>query len=166
MRCRDVRRHLSAFLDGELEGEVRREIEKHLEGCRECMEEYRALVEAVSLVRELPRLEAPERLWAGIRARLEAEARRGSAITWPLIPLGRRAVAALISIVAVGAILVILSFLLLRGAEEPPIGLYVREHCAFQPFPLSLPIGPSSPAEGAPSDWELQTLIALHYGEE
>lgn len=164
MRCRDVRRHLSAFLDGELEGEVREEIERHLERCGECMEEYKALAEAVSLVRGLPRLEAPEGLWVRIKARLE-EPRK------PTIRLliGWRALAALISLIVIGAMLGLLSFHLLSGrTEEPPIGLYVSEHRALQPLSPGLPIGPVSPVAGGEiySDRELQTLIAWHYEGE
>lgn len=50
---------LSAYLDGELSREEVGYVARHLDGCEECIAEFRALQEARAAVRTLPRLELP-----------------------------------------------------------------------------------------------------------
>lgn len=43
MQCKKARRHLTAYLDGELDARLRKEIEDHLAGCGACETERKAL---------------------------------------------------------------------------------------------------------------------------
>ena len=40
MRCKKVKRELSAFIDGEISSKLKREIEEHLHQCADCFREY------------------------------------------------------------------------------------------------------------------------------
>jgi hypothetical protein len=67
--CRDFDRHLAAYLEGEAQPAVDRHA-RECPYCRVVLEDLRAIREASS---ELPLPEPPARLWANIRATLEAE---------------------------------------------------------------------------------------------
>jgi len=74
MNCDNIRDQLSAFFDGELAGDSREQVFQHLqdcESCREVLESYRSLRQAVA---EFGTSSPPESVWAAIRSELEEEA--------------------------------------------------------------------------------------------
>jgi hypothetical protein len=54
MRCREVERKISAYLDDELESGMRQSIETHLNRCGECRKQLEGLGELDGLLQELP----------------------------------------------------------------------------------------------------------------
>ncbi len=75
MSCRNVRRRLSAYLDGDLPVGETREVAAHLEACPECGRHWRSLRAALDLVASAPRLAPPEPIAAQVGDRLEVESR-------------------------------------------------------------------------------------------
>jgi anti-sigma factor RsiW len=57
MNCSQVKRKLSAFMDGEMDGAISRIIEQHLDGCRDCQEYLLQFKEVDGLIYGLPRIE-------------------------------------------------------------------------------------------------------------
>ncbi|HID57206.1 TPA: hypothetical protein EYP37_11800 [Candidatus Poribacteria bacterium] len=186
MRCRDVRGKLSEFLDGELDERTRDEIRRHLEICEECAREYDGILEAVSLVRNLPEIEPPKDMWMTLKTRLEGV--EGLRFTWPerlkrLIapPLARHpAFAPLILLILVGMFAVVGWWTFMRSGSDIPemqlLSLYVQEHARYlRQMPASdLFLGSEVVQElKAPvkfgetgSGYELQTYISLYYEGE
>lgn len=119
MSCADCRADLTAYLDGELADDRGSAMRGHLRGCAACRavsDDEGALRDGL---RELPALDPPASLWAGVQAQLAAaEAkdaetpawRRALARWWPSIP--RYAFGA----VACAAIAIVV--LQLRGKHE------------------------------------------------
>lgn len=66
MNCEQAEDILSAYLDNILETTERTEVESHLAGCAECSETLGAFRRDDALLREAPRLEAPDSLRARI----------------------------------------------------------------------------------------------------
>ncbi|MBL4637242.1 MAG: zf-HC2 domain-containing protein [Kofleriaceae bacterium] len=70
MRCITVKKHSSAYLDGELEAGQSSAIRGHLricEACQQCYEEEAGLIAAAS---ELQPLDPPDHLWQGILSQI------------------------------------------------------------------------------------------------
>ncbi|MGC9319736.1 MAG: anti-sigma factor family protein [Armatimonadota bacterium] len=76
MRCTEVREKLAEYQLGALSEAERSAMEGHLESCAECRAEMEALERLDALLQPAERVEAPEDLWEGVRARL-APRRRG-----------------------------------------------------------------------------------------
>src|SRR5579862_2619347 len=72
MLTRHVSRLLSAYHQGELDPATACRVEAHLRHCSRCRQEDAAIRSAAALVRNLPLVTAPEPLWDGIEARLQA----------------------------------------------------------------------------------------------
>ena len=75
MRCRDVGRRLSDWLDGDLPPAAAGAIDTHLAGCPGCRARAEGLREVSRLVADLPRLEAAEPVAQEVLTRLEVETR-------------------------------------------------------------------------------------------
>jgi hypothetical protein len=73
MRCQDVERRLSAYLDGELGEHEAAGVEEHLTDCGSCAAMERETRGAVDGLRALPGLDAPEGMWSRIAAELDAQ---------------------------------------------------------------------------------------------
>ena len=72
MSCKLVRRHLDAFVDGELDPTAQIDFERHLETCVECQEHLAFETSFRRQTREaLGRVEAPEHLWGRALRRLD-----------------------------------------------------------------------------------------------
>ena len=74
MRCKTVRRLLSDYAEGVLDVEKSEKVRSHLEACDGCMqklEEHRAYMEKVALLRDV---RAPEGFLEGVKARIRSEA--------------------------------------------------------------------------------------------
>ena len=54
VRCSEVRRDLSAFIDGRLDPEKQTALERHISGCPQCEKEIVTLQATVSLLHRLP----------------------------------------------------------------------------------------------------------------
>jgi|GEM_PF-1306546 len=187
MRCRDVRKKLSEFLDGELDERTRDEVQRHLAICGECSREYDEMIEAVSLVRNLPKLDPPEDMWSALKMELERVGR--SKVTWGerlkglmTPPLARHPVlASLILLIVAGTFVMMGWWMLTRSASDIPeiqlLSLYVQEHARYYSRQI-LPSDPflgseivrelKTPAKvrGTGSSYELQTYISLYYEGE
>ncbi len=75
MICLRARRHLSAFIDGDLPPNTARRLATHLESCFDCAERLRSLRAALESLNELPRLSSGESVAARVFDRLEVESR-------------------------------------------------------------------------------------------
>ncbi|MGE0548212.1 MAG: anti-sigma factor [Kofleriaceae bacterium] len=70
MKCEQIQRELTAYLEGELEGARGSHVRGHLRGCESC----RAVASSEAAVRDglrsLPPVDPPPSLWSGIQAQL------------------------------------------------------------------------------------------------
>jgi hypothetical protein len=76
--------------------------EEHLTGCPVCQGELEALRGLRSELRELPELEAPPDLWAGIEARLPSASSRRSRLRWPGLVALQVAAMAAVFVIGIG----------------------------------------------------------------
>ena len=72
MKCERVREKLlTEYVDGRASETIKMEVERHLNGCGECREYYQTLKEkVVSPLQEAGPMEAPEKVWEGVRDRI------------------------------------------------------------------------------------------------
>ena len=115
MSCDSVRPQLTAYLDGELPDDRGSAVRGHLRGCAACRQ---AATDEAALrdgLRELPPVDPPPSLWAGVQARLAAEeiadserpAWRRALARWmpkaPQLALGSAVLAAAVILVVIRA---------------------------------------------------------------
>jgi len=108
MKCDRHAERLSALADGELSEKSARSLKQHIEECRKCREELRAVRALKNAIRDHTRsVEPPAGFWLGVRARmteLEQAARHPTRRTFFLPPI--YAVAAVVVLtLAMGAII-------------------------------------------------------------
>jgi len=72
MSCDDIRPQLTAYLDGELDADRGSAVRGHLRGCSLCRDAARDEAAVRDGLRELPPLDPPASLWAGVQAQLAA----------------------------------------------------------------------------------------------
>lgn len=72
--CRSIRAQFSAYLDGSLTGVAMQSIAGHLEGCRECADDFRLWRQTQQALTELGPARAPADLGLRIRVALSREA--------------------------------------------------------------------------------------------
>ncbi len=72
MSCDRVRRQLTSYLDGELEGSDGSVVRGHLRECAACREVAGEEAMLRDQLRQLPTLDPPPSLWAGVQAQLAA----------------------------------------------------------------------------------------------
>jgi negative regulator of sigma E activity len=70
MKCQDVCKNLSAYLDGELDKGEASIIATHLMACNHCRNEWEQLNKASVLLRELPEIEPPPEFMLGLSEKL------------------------------------------------------------------------------------------------
>jgi hypothetical protein len=75
MKCPDVRRRLSVWLDGELPPATAGAVDSHLAGCERCRTRAEELRHVSRLVGDLPSLEASDSVAQEVLTRLEVETR-------------------------------------------------------------------------------------------
>ena len=75
MRCDEVRRFLSDYLEGALSAEQRQQVEQHLQACIVCQHEQRMLERVPPLLRQWSPSVPSEQIWAGIAPRIQTESR-------------------------------------------------------------------------------------------
>ncbi|MBC8438597.1 MAG: zf-HC2 domain-containing protein [Deltaproteobacteria bacterium] len=56
-RCKDIRKKISAFQDGEVNQAQKESIEIHLQNCRECKKEFEAMMLTYQSIDKLPQIE-------------------------------------------------------------------------------------------------------------
>ncbi len=126
--CKQIRKLISAYVDGELSPDQKARVETELTGCDDCRAEYERLLRMRALVWEVFQQDlrgASERsVWEGVEARIaEIDAARAEGGSWaagirgwlerlrlgltsPLAPAG---VAAAVATVAIAAVLMVLA---------------------------------------------------------
>lgn len=72
MTCDDVRPQLTAYLDGELADDRGSAVRGHLRGCAGCRQAARDEAVLRDALRELPPIDPPATLWAGVQRQLAA----------------------------------------------------------------------------------------------
>ena len=79
MRCRRVRRRLSAFLDGELSEKQASQMAEHIAACPDCQQEVASLSSVWEQLGERREVDPSPYFWTRLRARIaQAEERRFS----------------------------------------------------------------------------------------
>lgn len=95
MKCQEVERQLSTYLDGELSDHATSALRGHLRTCEACRALADAEAKLVESLRQLPALEPPPALWQAVRAQLaeqeiaDARAGRGARL-WASVWRGAR----------------------------------------------------------------------------
>ena len=99
MFSKHVTKDISAYCNAELPADESRQFAAHVMSCAKCRREFEEIKRGVKLAEQLPLLEAPETLWAGIEAALDLpQPAETSGRSWQLRVA---AVAAVIVVVAV-----------------------------------------------------------------
>ena len=73
MTCDKVKSQLTAYLDGELADDRGSAVRGHLRGCADCRQTATTEAALRDGLRELPSVDPPASMWAGVQARLAAE---------------------------------------------------------------------------------------------
>ena len=72
MNCPFDKEKLSGYYDGELGAAERSEVERHIASCSECLRDLGELKSAALLVKDLPRLRAPQSIAEGVSREIQA----------------------------------------------------------------------------------------------
>jgi len=70
-RCRDIKKKLSAFQDGEVNQIQKESIEIHLQSCRECKKQFAAMMHTYQSIDKLPQIEADPIFAQQVMARID-----------------------------------------------------------------------------------------------
>jgi len=70
MKCRELLKHLSDYLDRDLDPAIRRRIESHVKDCKPCVAFISTLKKTVGVLNRLPRAALPSDLRSRLRQRL------------------------------------------------------------------------------------------------
>ena len=71
MECTDIQKYFSEYIDDRLSDKKKTVVKDHLETCQACKEELAALKKTVDRVRDLPKVNAPEKFLFQLNERLE-----------------------------------------------------------------------------------------------
>ena len=71
MKCEEYRELFSDFIDGELSEEQTEDFKNHLKSCKACKEELERFRQAQTLLKLLPKKEAPPEIWEVIEAEVK-----------------------------------------------------------------------------------------------
>src|SRR5512138_1094526 len=120
--CRDWRRLLSAFIEGDMPAEEASLVSRHLETCAGCRREAAELRRTVEVLRRLPQEPAPPEILRGVRQAIRASRRRASPAAWAWARWARVAApAAAVLLVGLAALLLPQRHAVLREeAVRPP----------------------------------------------
>jgi anti-sigma factor (TIGR02949 family) len=151
MNCQLFRRHVGAFVDGELDAATAVEFESHLGDCEPCLDFLELEGFTRQLVREaMPEVDAPPHLADRVRAALDEEDERdGSVAPQPFLPIRWRIAMPLSAAAAIG--IFILAAMEAQGKQDEALALdVVRVHSSGLPADVSLADGePEAEAEGS-----------------
>ena len=67
MKCEDVQRLFSVYVDNQLDPKESKLVKEHLSDCRTCQEEWRGFKRAVQITRSLPEIEPPSDLFQRVK---------------------------------------------------------------------------------------------------
>ncbi|MFA6004662.1 MAG: zf-HC2 domain-containing protein [Elusimicrobiota bacterium] len=70
LKCRQLLKHLSSYLDREIDPALCRHIESHIQGCRPCVAFISTLKKTVAVLKRQPAAAPPARLKQAWRRRL------------------------------------------------------------------------------------------------
>ena len=73
MKCQEIQKRFSAYLDGELDENQRKIIQSHLRGCTTCQEALNILAETWNLLDTLPKPEPVPYFYTRLKARMASE---------------------------------------------------------------------------------------------
>ena len=74
MKCTEAKGLLSPYLDGAVTGTEMQGLQEHLDGCAECMREYRSLRRTQQLLMSVGRVQEPADLGLKLRLAISREA--------------------------------------------------------------------------------------------
>jgi len=132
MRCKKVKRELSAFIDGEVTPKLKGEIEEHLRQCADCFSEHQKFKLMIQQTANTPRITPPPSMFLEVRRRIRSAEKTGKKFRFP------RKVVFVPSIVAVVVVLLLTTLMLNynvlhfgNGAVEGEIlamNVYLQQH--------------------------------------
>ena len=70
MRCRELLKYLSDYIDRDLDASICRHIDSHMKGCKPCAAFISTLKKTVGVLKRQPRAALPTSLRRRLRARL------------------------------------------------------------------------------------------------
>lgn len=76
MKCSDVEKHISLYIDNDLPDVMRREMEEHLADCENCRRVYRETRAVRTLLQERPAVKAPETFARDVNRMIDKEQER------------------------------------------------------------------------------------------
>lgn len=71
MRCRELLKHLSDYIDGDLDPSSCRHIDAHMKGCRPCIAFIKTLRKTKAVLGHQPKASPPAGLRSELRERLQ-----------------------------------------------------------------------------------------------
>jgi hypothetical protein len=73
MKCVDVKKYLSEYIDGKLEGELKEQVEEHLLSCGACSEDLDAMMAIKEQLGKMEEIEVPQDFMSSIHKRIEED---------------------------------------------------------------------------------------------
>ena len=154
MRCITVKKHSSAYLDGDLDAGQSSAIRGHLRTCDACQECYEEEVRLVAAASELQELDPPDHLWQGIVAQIaDAEiADSEKADRLPVRRVIRRVIPVNWRLHAIGATSLAIALVVLyfdSGSPDTPEedGFSANEQVVQSAVPKALALAPKAPTK-------------------
>jgi hypothetical protein len=73
MKCGDVKKYLSEYIDGKLEGELNEQVEEHLSSCEACSEDLDTIMAIKEQLGKMGEIEVPQDFISSIHKRIEED---------------------------------------------------------------------------------------------
>ncbi len=150
MSCNEARSLLSSYLDGAVTGRQMQAVGDHLEGCRDCADEYAMLQQTQQLVAALPRPQAPADLALKLRIAVSREAAMARRPRWEGFRVRlQNSLDALMLPATAGLVSALLIFGMLVGlftiptpaqgsANDVPTMLYIPPEMTASPYTIGM----------------------------
>lgn len=90
MKCEDVQRLFSVYVDNQLDPKESKLVKEHLSDCRTCQEEWREFNRAVQITRSLPEIEPPSNLFQRVKEGISPFSKKRKLLTRVVRPLSFR----------------------------------------------------------------------------
>jgi len=121
MKCSDVRKKLSRYIDGMLEDKMRDIVEEHLASCKACSEELEGLRIAIEGLKGLHEVKVPDDFLERVRERIEQESAVKRFARKLFYPLERKIPLELAAAVSMVVIVIFLFQVMLPLKKEQPV---------------------------------------------